>query len=152
MVHGGRGIAALALGLGLAAGGMAMDAAAQVAPSAERAERLEELVLGTKENDYAVSHKDYSLTAGKYYRLKVTSAGFKEYMFRAPDLFRNAWIRQVVVNDLEIHTNWIHGLEFDAQGTMEVFFIPQRSGDYDWFIEDFEQNGMQGKFVVKYEK
>ncbi|WP_207476965.1 cupredoxin domain-containing protein [Arenibaculum pallidiluteum] len=127
------------------------QAAAQVAPSAERAERLDELVLGTKDNDYAISRKDFQLQAGKYYRLKVTSAGFKEYMFRAPELFRNAWIRQVVVNDLEVHTNWIHGLEFDDQGTMEIFFIPQRGGEYPWFVEGFESNGMAGKFVVKYQ-
>ena len=139
----------VALSLSLGAGSTAM---AQIAPSQERAERLTELVLGAKDNDYAISTQNYQLVAGKYYRLKVTSGGFKEYMFRAPDLFRNAWIRQVVVNDLEVHTNWIHGLEFDAEGTMEVFFIPQRGGEYEWFIDGFEKNGMTGKFVVTYPK
>lgn len=120
------------------------------APTASRkAEQLPDLVLGTPTDDFAVSQKAFALKAGQPYRLKVTAAGFKEYMFRAPELFRDSWIRQVVVNDLEIHTSTFYGIEFDRQGTIELHFTPQRPGLYQWFIPGFEKRGMAGTFQVK---
>jgi hypothetical protein len=127
---------------------MTIGAQAQMPSAAERPQRLPDLVLGSDTDDVLMSQKSYDLVAGQAYRLQVTNAGLQEYMFRAPDLFRNALIRQVVVNDLEVHTNWIHGLEFDTKGTMEVFFTPVKSGEYDFFVEPF-QDAMRGRIVVK---
>ncbi|WP_207457580.1 hypothetical protein [Azospirillum sp. SYSU D00513] len=137
----------LAVGLTLCSG-VALAQQAQLPPAGERPQRLPELVLGSDTDDTLMSQKSYELVAGQAYRLEVTNAGMQEYMFRAPDLFRNALIRQIVVEDLEVHTNWIHGLEFDAKGTMEVFFTPVKTGDYDFFIEPF-QDAMRGRISVK---
>jgi hypothetical protein len=138
---------ALLLAAALTLGSVA-TAHAQMPPTNERPQRLNELVLGSDTDDLVMSEKSYELVAGQAYRLKVTNAGLQEYMFRAPDLFINALIRQVVVNDLEVHTNWVHGLEFDTKGTIEVFFTPVRSGEYDFFIEPFH-DAMRGRFTVK---
>lgn len=117
--------------------------------ASNKAEQLPDLVLGTPTEDFVVSQKDYKLRTGQAYRLKVTAAGFKEYMFRAPELFRDSWIRQIVVDDLEIHTSTFYGIEFDRQGTIEIQFTPQRAGLYQWFVPGFEKRGMTGTFQVK---
>lgn len=114
-----------------------------------RAEQLPDLVLGTPTDDFTVSQKNYALRAGQAYRLNVTAAGFKEYMFRAPELFRDSWLRQIVIDDLEVHTSSFYGVEFDRQGTIEIHFTPQRPGIYPWFVPGFEARGMTGTFQVK---
>lgn len=114
-----------------------------------KSEQLPDLVLGTQDEDFAVSQKNYELRRGQPYRLKVTAAGFKEYMFRAPELFRDSWVRQIVIDDLEVHTSSFYGVEFDRQGTIEIFFTPQQAGFYEWFVPGFEKRGMTGTFQVK---
>lgn len=142
------GLAALLL-VGAGAGMARADDDDKPKPGSRAATQLSDLVLGTPTDDYGVSQKDYSLKAGQAYRLKVTAAGFKEYMFRAPELFRDSWIRQIVINDLEVHTSTFYGIEFDRQGTIEIHFTPQRPGVYQWFIPGFEKRGMTGTFQVK---
>ena len=56
---------------------------------------------------------------------------------------------KVVINDLEVHTTKIHAMEFDDQGTMELWFIAIKPGSYKWAIEDFEEKGMTGTFIVE---
>ncbi len=117
---------------------------------AKKVYRLEPLVLGDgEENDFAVSRKEVKLETGKYYVLPVTAKGFKEYRLEAPEFFQNIWVSQVVVEDLEVHTTKIHAMEFDDQGTMDLWFIAIKPGTYDWSIEDFEEKGMTGTFVVE---
>ncbi|MBC8269192.1 MAG: hypothetical protein H8E36_10625 [Rhodospirillaceae bacterium] len=117
---------------------------------AKKVYRLEPLILGDgEENDFAVSRKEVKLETGKYYVLPVTAKGFKEYRLEAPDFFQNIWVSQVVVEDLEVHTTKIHAMEFDDQGTMDLWFIAIKPGTYKWAIEDFEEKGMTGTFVVE---
>jgi hypothetical protein len=136
-------IGAILLGVMLGAG----TAHAQIPSAAERAERLPELVLGTETDDFAISQKKFELKAGQRYRLEITKAGFQEYMFRAPELFRFAWIYQITIEDIEVHTTSIYGIEFDDRGTAEITFTPIQAGEYEWFVEDFEDR-MSGTFVV----
>lgn len=117
---------------------------------AKKVHRLEALVLGDgEENDFAVSRKEVKLETGKYYVLPVTAKGYKEYRLESPSFFQNIWVSQVVINDLEVHTTKIHAMEFDDQGTMELWFIAIRPGTYTWGIEGFESKGMTGIFVVQ---
>ena len=93
---------------------------------------------------------EIELTTGKYYRLTVTSDGVEEFMFRAPDLWRNAWINQITINDIEVHAyGGIYGVEFDAAGEAVIFFVPLRPGDYDFFVPGQEERGLRGTFVVR---
>jgi hypothetical protein len=80
----------------------------------------------------------------------MTSDGIEEVMIRAPDLFRNSWINQIIINDLEVHTSGaIYGIEFDDEGTVVLFFVPIRPGNYEFFVPGFEDRGLSGTFVVR---
>lgn len=63
---------------------------------------LPEPIIGSADSTYAVNQKDFELIAGQGYRWKITSKGRFEYKF-ATDLFRNVWMDQIVIDDLEVH-------------------------------------------------
>lgn len=129
----------LALSLGLFA--LAAQAEGNLASNPED---LPDLVLT---GDLKISQTEYNLKTGKYYRLKITADGEEEFAWMAPELFRNAWVNQVVVNDLEFKGE-IYSLEFDAAGTFELTFVPIRPGRYEFFVPGFENKGMAGAFNV----
>jgi hypothetical protein len=108
-----------------------------------------ELVLGSAEDDFVVNQKDFELIAGQGYRWKITSAGGLEYKLHT-DLFRNVWMNQIVINDLEVHMNGAPAwLEFDSDGTMQVQFTTVRPGIYTWSVPDLADKGMQGTITIK---
>lgn len=108
-----------------------------------------ELVLGSAADSFAVNRKDFELIAGQGYRWKITSAAGLEYKF-ATDLFRNVWMNQIVIDDLEVHMNGAPAwLEFDAEGTMQVQFTTIRPGSYAWSVPDLADKGMKGTITIK---
>jgi hypothetical protein len=114
---------------------------------ASRATRLEPLVLDV---DLNFSVKEYQLETGQYYRWRIESDGGEEFLVKAPGLFRNAWINQIVINDIEVKPlGGIEGVEFDDAGMADVWFVPIRPGDYDYFVDGYETRGMIGTFVVR---
>lgn len=119
-------------------------------PKVTRASKnLPELILGSKEDIYAVNQKDFELVAGQGYRWKITSAGGLEYKF-ATDLFRSVWMNQIIIDDLEVHMNGAPAwLEFDAEGTINVQFTTVRPGEYTWSVPDLADKGMKGKIIIK---
>ncbi|MDX3924563.1 MAG: hypothetical protein QHC90_01975 [Shinella sp.] len=120
------------------------------APKVTRAsQNVPELILGTKEDAYTVNQKDFELVSGQGYRWKISSAGGLEYKFFT-DLFRNVWMNQIVINDLEVHMNGAPAwLEFDAEGTINVQFTAVRPGEYTWSVPDLADKGMTGKITIK---
>jgi len=110
---------------------------------------LPELILGSAEDDFAVNQTDFELVAGQAYRWKITSQGNLEYKF-ITDFFRNAWMNQIVIEELEVHMNgaptW---LEYDAKGTIQVQFVAVRPGMHTWHVADLEGRGMKGTITVK---
>lgn len=119
-------------------------------PKVTRASKnLPELILGSKEDVYAVNQKDFELVAGQGYRWKITSAAGLEYKF-VTDLFRNVWMNQIIIDDLEVHMNGAPAwLEFDAEGTINVQFTTVRPGEYSWSVPDLADKGMKGKIIIK---
>ena len=112
----------------------------------KRATRLVPLELdGVK----GFSQKTYELETGKYYRWRITSDGREEYKLLAPGLFRNSWINQVVIEDKEVKPNGLHAVEFDSAGTIDIWFIPIRPGDYPFYVEKFETQGFHGVMRVR---
>ena len=112
-----------------------------------RAERLAELKI---EAATGFSIKSYQLETGKYYRLRVISDGRDEYSFRFPELSRNAWFDQIVIEDKEVKPyGGIYSLEFDDEGAIDVYFIPIRPGTYEFFVENYRESGMLGRFEIK---
>ncbi len=138
-----QALLAAALAIAPAAGAMAAG------DLATKSVKLEPLVLGMGDNDYAMSVKEYKLTTGQAYSWIVKSSGHKEYGLVAPDLFRNIWLRHVAINDLEVKAAGLHELEFDAEGEMEIVFVPIRPGTFEFRIKQFADKGMVGTFVVE---
>lgn len=120
------------------------------APAVSRASKtVPELILGSKDDEFTVNQKDFELVAGQGYRWKITSAAGLEYKF-ATDLFRNVWMNQIVINDLEVHMNGAPAwLEFDAPGTINVQFTAVRPGKYTWSVPDLAEKGMKGTITIK---
>ena len=116
---------------------------------AVKAEKLEPLVLGSKESDYAMSVREYKLETGKAYRLKIISSGFKEYAIVAPRFFRDIWVRRVEVDDVQIKAAVIEEIKFDDEGEAELYFVPIRTGFYEFRSRGLEERGMIGKIIVK---
>jgi uncharacterized cupredoxin-like copper-binding protein len=106
---------------------------------------LPELVL---KGDLSMSQAEYQLETGQYYRISITSDGEEEFAWMSPELFRNAWVDQVVVNDLEVKSFGIYSLEFDDAGTFVLTFVPIRPGRYDFWVDGYEERGMKGAFMV----
>ena len=83
-------------------------AAAEASAPAEKPTRasknVPELILGSKEDQFAVNQKNFELIAGQGYRWKISAAGGLEYKFHT-DLFRDVWMNQIVIEDLEVHMN-----------------------------------------------
>ena len=115
---------------------------------ASRATRLDPLVLGA---DLSFSVKEFRLETGKYYRWRIESTGGEEFLVQSPGLFRNSWVNQIVINDIEVKPvgGGIYGIEFDDEGVADVWFVPIRPGEYDYYATGFESRGMIGKFIVK---
>jgi hypothetical protein len=110
---------------------------------------LPELILGTKDDQFTANQKDFELIAGQGYRWKISAAGGLEYKFHT-DLFRNVWMNQIVINDLEVHMNGAPAwLEYDADGTIQVQFTTVRPGIYTWSVPDLADRGMKGTITIK---
>ncbi len=107
------------------------------------------LELGSEESDYFMSTKAFTLETGQAYRLEISSFGFKEYVFSAPDFFRDIWIRKIEVEDVEISTPVITEIEFESEGEVELIFVPIRTGQYEFRMLGLESRGMVGTITVK---
>ena len=94
------------------------------------------------------SQTRFELETGKYYQLRIVHGG-EELAVVAPELFRNSWINQVIVNDLEITPYGLYSVEFDDAGTIDVWFVPIRPGEYKFWAAGYEDKGLSGTFVVK---
>ncbi|MCA0943237.1 hypothetical protein LCM08_26570 [Salipiger pacificus] len=120
--------------------------AAQAEDATRRAERLEPLALSAAEGFSVTS---YEIEAGTYYRWRIESDGLEEYKLLAPELFRESWIDQVVIEDKEVKPYGLHAVEFDDEGEIDIWFIPQRPGEYPFYIEGLDTQGFRGVMVVK---
>lgn len=131
------------------AGGGGSRAARARGDLATRPQRLEPLVMGSDENDFALSQREYRLETGRYYRWRIAAAGRREYNLVAPEFWRNVWIRQVAVGKTEIKTATLEELDFDDVGEVEVFFVPVRTGTFTFRVRGLEERGMTGNLIVE---
>lgn len=111
-----------------------------------RAERLEPLRL---EAGTGFSIDRYEVFTGTYYRWRIEADGLEEYRLLAADLFRESWIDQVVIEDKEVKPMGLHAVEFDDEGTIDIWFIPQRPGEYEFHVDGLAEQGFRGVFVVR---
>ncbi|HEX2257357.1 MAG TPA: hypothetical protein VHG92_11775 [Afifellaceae bacterium] len=94
-----------------------------------RAERLPPITLGSGK---PLAEAPYELEAGKYYRLEIEADGTAELAIGGPEFFRNVWVNEIVIEDIEIRPmGGIDSIEFDAAGTATITFIPIRPGRFE---------------------
>ena len=114
---------------------------------AANATRLPDLMIDSEALTF--SETTFELETGKYYRLRIVHDGGEELAVVAPELFRNSWINQVIINDLEITPYGLYSVEFDDEGTVDVWFVPIRPGEYKFWADGYQDRGLSGTFVVK---
>ena len=114
---------------------------------ATRATRLPDMAIDSAELSLSISQ--FRLETGKYYRWRIVHDGGEEFQIMAPDLFRNSWIDQVVIEDLEVQPMGLYAIEFDDEGTIDVWFVPIRPGNFDFWIDGYENRGLAGTFEVR---
>ena len=113
---------------------------------ASNATRLPDMAIDSEALSF--SQTEFQLETGKYYRWRIVHDGGEELAIVAPELFRNSWINQVIVNDLEVTPYGLYSVEFDNEGTIDIWFLPVRPGEYEFWADGYKERGMVGKFIV----
>jgi hypothetical protein len=91
----------------------------------------------------------YELEAGKYYEIEIEADGSAELALVGPEFFRNIWIDEVIINDIEIRPLGLDSLEFDDEGTVEMSFVTIRPGRYELRIPGTTGDSQRAVFNVK---
>ena len=91
----------------------------------------------------------YTLDSGGYYRIDIECDGSGELALSGPEFFRNVWVDEVVIEDIEIRPLGVDSLEFDAAGTATVSFIALRPGTYTLAIPGTTGESQRATFVIR---
>lgn len=110
---------------------------------------LPDLIMGNEQSDYSFSEKRYELETGTAYKLEITSSGLKEYALQAPEFFTSIYLRKVEVGGMEIKAMSLTELEFEDEGSAEIYFVPIKPGSFEFYADGLQNKGMVGEFVVK---
>ncbi|ESR25800.1 hypothetical protein [Lutibaculum baratangense] len=131
---------------GLAALGLAGPAFGQAGLMTGGAQALPPITLSSGQ---PLAEEPYELEAGKYYRLAIQSDGSAELAISGAEFFRNVWVNEVVINDIEVRPLGIDSLEFDDEGEATITFIPIRPGRFILRIPGTTGETQQAIFNVK---
>lgn len=96
-----------------------------------------------------MAEKPYELEAGKYYRLSIVCDGSDELAVSGAEFFRNVWVNEVVINDIEVRPLGLDSIEFDDEGTATISFVPIRPGRFVLRQPGTTGESQQVLFVVK---
>jgi hypothetical protein len=96
-----------------------------------------------------LAEKPYEIETGKYYRLTIRSDGSQELALAGPEFFRNVWINEVVINDIEVRPLGLDSIEFDAEGEATISFVPIRPGRFELRIPGTTGASQRAEFAVK---
>jgi hypothetical protein len=91
----------------------------------------------------------YELESGKYYRLPINADGSAELAISGAEFFRNVWIDEVVINDIEVRPLGVDSLEFDDEGTATITFVTIRPGRFVLRIPGTTGETQQAVFNIK---
>ena len=91
----------------------------------------------------------YELTAGKYYRIAIQADGSAELAVAGPEFFRNMWVNEVVINDIEIRPLGVDSIEFDDEGEATISFVPIQPGSFVLRVPGTSSDAQQAVFNVK---
>lgn len=93
--------------------------------------------------------KPYELEAGKYYAIDIVADGSQELGIAGPEFFRNVWVNEIVINDIEVRPLGVDSLEFDGEGKATISFIPIRPGTFELKIPKTTGDTQKAIFNVK---
>jgi hypothetical protein len=96
-----------------------------------------------------LAEKPYELESGKYYSLEIEADGSAELALEGPQFFRNVWIDEIIINDIEIRPLGVDSLEFDDEGTVTMSFVTIRPGRFELRIPGASGDGQVAVFNVK---
>lgn len=122
------------------------DAAAQAGLLTGGAEKLDPITLSSGQ---PLAKAPYQLEAGQYYKLDIVADGSAELAISGADFFRNVWVDEVVINDIEVRPLGVDSLEFDDEGTATISFVTIRPGTFTLRIPDTTGESQQAVFNVK---
>jgi len=91
----------------------------------------------------------YTLNSGGYYRIEIVSDGTQEIAIEGPGFFRNVWVNEIVINDLEVRPLGVDSIEFDDEGTVEMSFIAIVPGRYEIRIRGTTGETQRAEFIVQ---
>lgn len=91
----------------------------------------------------------YELESGKYYKIDIVCDGSGELALSGAEFFRNIWVDEVIINDIEIRPLGISSLEFDDEGTATIKFIAIRPGRYSLSIPGSRGESQRAVFVIR---
>lgn len=78
-----------------------------------------------------LADKAIEIEAGKYYRLTIESDGSAEKAIAGPAFFRNCWVNEIVISDIEVRPLGVDSIEFDDEGEASVSFVCMKPGKYE---------------------
>ncbi len=133
--------------LALAVAGPSIDADAQgFAGLLTGKKRLAPITLASGK---PLAEKPYELKSGKYYSIDIISDGSAEIALEGPSFFRNVWINEIVINDIEIRPMGMSSFEFDDEGKATMTFVTIRPGTFTLKIPGTDSDSQTAVFVVK---
>ncbi len=96
-----------------------------------------------------LASEPYKLEAGKYYELVLKSDGSREIPIVGAEFFRNIWVNQVSINDIEVRPLGLDGFEFDDEGEIEMTFIPIKPGTFTLGLPSAKSDRERAIFIVE---
>ncbi len=106
---------------------------------------LEPITLGSGK---PLAAAPYNLESGRFYKLKIISDGTAELALEGPGFFRNIWINEIVINDIEIRPLGVESLEFDDEGEATISFVTIRPGSFELKIPGTRGESQRAVFNV----
>lgn len=125
---------------------VAGDALAQAGLMTGGAKKLDPITLSAGK---PLAAKPYQLEAGKYYRIDIVADGSQELAIAGPDFFRNVWVNEVVINEIEVRPLGVDSIEFDDEGKATISFVPIRPGTFVLRVPGTTSESQQAVFNVK---
>jgi len=129
----------------LAAAGISTEIAAQ-SGLLGKSTRLAPITLSAGK---PLADKPYELEAGKYYKLTIKADGSQELAVEGPEFFRNVWINEIVINDIEVRPLGVSSLEFDGEGEATISFVTIVPGTFYLRIPNTTGEHQRAIFNVK---
>lgn len=91
----------------------------------------------------------YELESGKYYRIDINADGSAELAVEGKQFFRNVWVDEVIINEIEVRPLGVDSLEFDDEGTATISFVTIRPGTFELRVPGTTSESQRAVFNIK---